>query len=844
MPRTATGLAPHRSGRRPELLAPAGGLEAGLAAFQYGADAVYLGLKRFSARADAQNFTLEELDQLIGHARSLTPVRRVFAAVNTLVLDGELPELVDSLGALADLGVDALIVQDLGVARLVHRHFPELEMHASTQLAAHSAAAVEALRDLGFARVTLARELTLEEIRAAARVPGMEVETFLHGALCYSYSGLCLFSSQVLGRSGNRGQCAYPCRDRWEVTSLNGGDPSHAFPDHLGSGFAFSMKDLALPDEVGKLREAGVSCLKIEGRKKAPLYVAVAVDFYRRLLDGTLGAAERAGREADLRTTFARPFTRLYLESHLNRDVADRDRVGHRGAPIGVVESVVKVGGSAAVRFGSALALARHDGLQVEVPGLDRPFGFGVSTLRVVENGRATEVFEARAGAMVEVALPDGYPPLPVGAPVYCSSSQGAKLRYRLERPNLSLIRARRKVRVAIELGGDGLRLRASVEGASGRVVEAERALALKLEPARDAGRMETTARAAFERLGDTRFVLGDLAFQNPAGLFVPVSRLNEARRELLAALERRLAEEMAERVSRARADLGFGPAPFPSARTGWTVKVDALQTLDAFEAEDFADLDDAVLDLGREPVRGLVERLEGLSTRAGGRDRIRLGLPIVVRAWEEKGLRAKVAALREAGHVRFELTNPASWSLLGIRPSDPGGLDLTSDWSLYAVNRAAAQQLREMGVRRVTLSTEDSHGNLSALVPGLGPAASVVVYEDSPLFISESCPFANLLEACPGPSRCAFETLELTSSHGGGVEVVNERCRSVTVSAEPFNLSPRLGVLREMGVRSLRVHFLHRRYDPLRARGIWRALRRFEVVSPGHTGSFDREGW
>src|SRR5512142_244170 len=282
--------------RRVELLAPAGGLDAGLAALQYGADAVYLGLQRYSARADAQNFTLDELDRFLGHARALTPARRVFVAVNTLVLDDELDGLVGTLGDLADLGVDAIIVQDLGVARVARRHFPELELPASTQLAAHSRAGVEVLHDLGFARVTLARELTLDEIRDAASVPGVEVEAFLHGALCYAYSGLCLFSSQLVGRSGNRGACAYPCRDRFEVTSLDG----PPMPDRLRSGFAFSMKDLALPDHVGALRDAGVACLKIEGRKKGPTYVAAAVDYYRRLLDGTLTPAERSDREADL----------------------------------------------------------------------------------------------------------------------------------------------------------------------------------------------------------------------------------------------------------------------------------------------------------------------------------------------------------------------------------------------------------------------------------------------------------------------------------------------------------------------------------------------------------------
>ena len=805
---------------------------------------MYLGLKRFSARADAQNFTLQELDQLLGFARSLEPVRRVFVAVNTLVLDEELDGLVEALGALSDLGADAVIVQDLGVARVARRHFPELELHASTQLAAHGRAGVETLRDLGFARVTLARELTLEEIREAAAVPGVEVEIFLHGALCYSYSGLCLFSSHVLGRSGNRGQCAYPCRDRWEVTSFNGGDPRAALPGEGCSGFAFSMKDLALPDHVGALREAGVACLKIEGRKKAPLYVAAAVDFYRRLLDGVLPQEERAAREADLQATFARPWTTLYLDSHLDKDVADRDRVGHRGAPAGTLQAVVRSGGAAAARFRTSRPLARHDGLQIEVPGLDRPFGFGVSALRVVDGGRSGEVFEAPAGALVDVPLPPGYPTLPLGAAVSLSSSQGVKLRFRLEKPNLAQHRARRGLRVAVEVGEDGLRLEARADSAPGRTAVATHAAPGALAPARNPSRMEATARTAFEKLGDTRFRLDAFEWRNPGGRFVPVSRLNDARRALMEALERSLSGEAAARVAAAKAELRTELEPPGGDLAAWTVKVDRLETLDGFEAQDFEALEEVVLDLGQEPVRGLAERIEALARRAGGHDRVRLGLPLIVRGWDEKALRARIDALRAAGHVRWELTSVASWALLGLAPGDAGGLDLTSDSSLHAVNRGAARQLREMGVRRVTLSTEDCRSNLAALLGQLGPAASVVVYEDSPLFVSESCPYANLRGGCPGPAGCSFQEMELTSSHGGGVLVVNRRCRSVTVGAEPFNLSPRLAALRRAGARSLRVHFVHRAYPPGRARDVFRALRRGEVVVPGHTGSFDRDGW
>src|SRR5262249_20355960 len=187
----------------------------------------------------------------------------------------------------------------------------------------------------------LARELTMEEVRDITATSGIETEVFIHGALCYSYSGLCLFSSQTLGRSGNRGKCAYSCRDSFEVTgapdTLRDGSPTKRDPQ---SGFPFSMKDLALPDHVPALRAAGVSCFKVEGRKKSPLYVATATDFYRTLIDGRLGPEERAQGEGDLQAAFGRPWTRLFVDSHKDKEVADRDLVGHRGALIGRIEAV------------------------------------------------------------------------------------------------------------------------------------------------------------------------------------------------------------------------------------------------------------------------------------------------------------------------------------------------------------------------------------------------------------------------------------------------------------------------------------------------------------------------
>ena len=269
------------SAKRPavELMAPAGDPDAGYAALLYGADSIYLGVNRFSARADAGNFTLPEVDAITAYAHSLTPRRRVFAAVNTVVLQNELAPVVELLAALAEAAVDAVIVQDWGVYRVVRRHFPSLRLHASTQMAVHNRPGAETLRDLGFARVTLARELTLGEVCAVSSLPGIETEVFVHGALCYSYSGLCLFSSHVMGRSGNRGRCAYMCRDRFRTMETQEGSRGR---------FVFSMKDLAAGADLQDLLRSGVASLKIEGRMKSALYVAAVTNYYRRLIDGAL----------------------------------------------------------------------------------------------------------------------------------------------------------------------------------------------------------------------------------------------------------------------------------------------------------------------------------------------------------------------------------------------------------------------------------------------------------------------------------------------------------------------------------------------------------------------------
>lgn len=824
-----------------ELLAPAGGPDAAFAALYFGADAIFAGLKKFSARAEAENFTLDEMAEVVAYAHSLTPRRQVFVTINTLIRNDELGELVETLAALDDMGVDALIVQDMGVYHLVRRSFPHLIMHASTQLAVHNRAGAETLRRMGFTRVVLARELTFEEVHDITAWSGIETEVFIHGALCYSYSGLCLFSSQTLGRSGNRGKCAYSCRDSFTVEgaplTLRDGTPTRRDPRE---GFPFSMKDLALPDHVPALRSAGVSCFKIEGRKKSPLYVATATDFYRKLIDGRLAAGEKAVQESDLQAAFGRPWTRLFIDSHKDKEVADRDLVGHRGAPIGHVEAVQRHRNSRTLRFRTARGIERYDGIQVDIPILGKPFGFGLRRMWVLERGGRRQVVEAPAGSLVEVELPQDHrdePALPLGAPVYCAASNSVKRRYSHDRPKPGLYRTRHPV--AIEL-----RVDESAVTAVGRStgIEVRRQVEGTFTPAREPHLLDAAARAAFEKLGDTGLSLASFTCHNPGGRFVPVSRLNALRRDLTAALDEAITQAQRQHVARLVAAVcPAPPAPSP-APFRWSVKVDQVGFLDAFTADDWRDVEEVIVEIARDHPTLLAEKLDRLAATVG-RERIRLSLPALTRKWEERGLLLELARLRAAGWHRWEAANLSAWSYLGLDPlaNTTGDLDLATDWSVYVLNRLAAEQLLAMGVRRFALSPEDGLANLRPTLAEYGDRAVVIVYQDTPLFLAESCAYANLIGGCPGKANCSFREMEMVSSHGERVTAIDYHCRTIVLNQGPFCLSKRLTELAKAGARALRADFVYRHYDPETVAARWRAVRGGKVVPGGHAANFDR---
>ncbi|MBR5539283.1 MAG: U32 family peptidase [Clostridia bacterium] len=282
----------------PELLAPAGSFRALEAAIDAGADAVYLGGEAFGARAYAKNFTREEIAEAAKLSRAYGV--KTYVTLNTLIYDREMRDVLEYAAFLENAGVDALIIADVGAASLIHKYIPTMRLHGSTQFSGHNAEAAKFLYENGFERMVAARELSKEDLTALVKNSPIEIETFIHGALCVSHSGQCLLSSMVGGRSGNRGMCAQPCR----------------LPDKFGK-YPLSLKDLSMASRIPELLSTGAASLKIEGRMKSPEYVHGVVKIYRRLLDERRNASNAESRE--LEEIFSRDgFTTGYFDRKIN----------------------------------------------------------------------------------------------------------------------------------------------------------------------------------------------------------------------------------------------------------------------------------------------------------------------------------------------------------------------------------------------------------------------------------------------------------------------------------------------------------------------------------------------
>ncbi len=382
-----------------ELVAPAGNRENFFAAMDAGADAVYVGAPGFNARNLARDLQLEEIGAMIEYCRS--EKKKIYIAANSLVLEKELSHVIKTLSILQKLGPDGLIIQDLGIINLVRHYFPDLKLHASTLMTAHNSESVKFLASLGCELVVLARELTLKEIATiSSRCGETKLEVFVHGAMCFSYSGLCLFSSYLGGKSGLRGRCVQPCRRAYSPVSKS----KKGTRKKQGGGYLFSMNDLCGFEALPGLRDAGVSSLKIEGRLRSAHYVGHIVSAYRTVLDCSPENMEEAVKQAKLLAdeAMSRKVSSGYFFSPQPAEAITPHHSGNMGIHLGRFSVIKVVGDEHICRFTLKADLANGDRLRLHTEPSGERLAFRLKKLFVA----GKEQTQARAGEKITIALP------------------------------------------------------------------------------------------------------------------------------------------------------------------------------------------------------------------------------------------------------------------------------------------------------------------------------------------------------------------------------------------------------------------------------------------------------
>ena len=523
-------------------------------------------------------------------------------------------------------------------------------------------------------------------------------------------------------RSGNRGKCAYCCR-----LSYTGEDGAKTLP--------FSMRDLRLDDCLDALKDAGVASLKIEGRMKSPLYVASVTSHYRQLLDGTPVTTTRA----DLETVFSRRTTSLYIHGTAD-DPIDPTSLGHLGTPVGTVKRLTKDReGRSWLRFHTNRPLERHDGLQFAVTG-NKPFGFGIDEMRLALSRKP--VFDVRAGSDIEVRVPDDripdLPPL-TNATVYCSASNEVKRRFPVPSFRPSDVVSGTPIDLTVTLAPDGVSVAAT--SAAAPVLAATRAA---LPRAQHPERTVAAVEKAFARLGGTDWSLRNLTLIDPDHLFAPASLLNDLRRELVERLDAARATARAQKIAALGEHLTtFSQSGSGRACRGRPVHAVLKQRLDQPLPADAARYDEIVLAIGHLTGRDAEAALAPFANLP-----LRLALPVFTHERDVNTLRTAVKHLVRAGFTRWEASDLATLRIL----RQAGVSDITTDWTLYAFNRAAIAELADLGITRAVASPENTQENLEFLATSQLPV-ECLEQQSTPLFISLTPPAS----ACTGGDFTVF---------------------------------------------------------------------------------------
>jgi U32 family peptidase len=777
---------------KPEIMSPAGYWPQLKAAVEAGADSVYFGLKHFTARAKV-GFSLAELPDALAalHERGV----KGFVTFNSLVFDHEIDEAARVLAAIAEAGADAVIVQDLGVLDLVRRIAPELVIHASTQMSVTSVDGVRLAERLGASRVTLARELSFDDIRAIRAATGCELEIFVHGALCVAYSGQCFSSEAWGGRSANRGRCAQACRLPYDLVVDGRTQP-------LGDArYLLSPGDLYALEQMPEIVRLSLSALKIEGRYKDADYVALVTHAYREALDqawaGTAVHVDAAER-IRLEQVYSRGFGPHFLTGTNHQAVVRGRSPRHRGVQVGRVTMVA--GASVMIEASEVdqvAPLKPGDGLVFDAADWRSPE-------EPEEGGRLYGVARAR-GSEIELSFGNGA--------IDFRRIRAGDLVWRSDDPDLE--RSARPF-TAPSAPVAKLPVRVRVTAAAGSPLEAEWVVVKRsdvrvtvvseapLAAAQTSGVGEELVREQFGRLGNTPFVLAEVELIACGTPFVPVSLLNQLRRSAVERLIEQLrrppapvVRDAARSVAEARAAIrpvradGHGAAQLHLlVRTPEQLEA-ALDARPASITLDYLDLYGLRPSVERVQAAGITARVAAPRVLKPGEERIlefllRLDCGILVRS---AGI---LDALRDHDHP-----------------------PLTGDFSLNAANALAAQALLQLGLIRVTPTHDLNAAQITALARAVGgDRIEAVAYQHLPVFHTEHCVFCRFLSSGTSYRDCGrpCETHRVSLRDAGGREhpvAADVGCRNTVFGAEAQQAGGRLEDWQAAGIRHFRLEFV-----------------------------------
>ena len=758
-----------------ELLSPAGNWECARAAVANGADAIYFGLPRFNARLRADNFTAEELPELMTwlHRHGV----RGFVAMNTLVFTSELEAAAEQLRWMAAARVDAVIVQDIGLARMVRAIAPSLELHASTQMTITSPECLAALAELGLHRAVLARELSLRELERFKNQP-VPLEVFVHGALCVAYSGQCLTSESLGQRSANRGECAQACR--MPYTMLVDGEEC----DLGDRRYLLSPQDLSAVEEIPRLLELGVTSFKIEGRLKSPEYVAAVTRVYRKAIDGALAGTESPTTASDryaMEMTFSRGLFTGWMHGVDHQQLVGA-RYGKKRGPL--AGRVVDTG---------------RDWIELDAAGADLKAGDGV----VIDTGGDTNdeqggfVFAVEGRRLTFQRGKIDARRVTIGDRVWKTSDPALDRRLRSSFAGEPAIRHTRPLHLRLSgTAGQPLLIEETTRGLR---VES----AMPLQPAANQPLTHHSVHGQLSRLGGTGLHIAALEFTLTEQLILPVSELNRLRRALVNAWE---AEETLLPVAPATASLTELLAPVRSmvrAEPGPAELTVLCRNTGQLQACAAMGVGSVYLDL--EDIRSYPAAVAW--TREQSKMEIYLATPRIQKAGEQ-GFFKLIERARPHGILA---RNPGAVAWFTGRE-----FKVTGDFSLNVANPLSAQWFRGCGLERITISCDLDVTQVVALLEGAPPEwFEIILHQHMPMFHMEHCVFAAFLSKgssfldCGRP--CDRHQVKLRDRTGREHPLLADAgCRNTLFNAVPQTGAGSHAALAAAGLRHYRLDLLH----------------------------------